>query len=157
MHFVLRVVGNTKESFLKSGEEYFLKRLKHYHKVEIQVVPEPKNTKVLTPDQQKEKEAEGLLDGIQGNDILILLDEKGVEYTSRSFADQLQKWMNQGPKRIFFLVGGPYGFAPSVYNKANGMLGLSKMTFTHEMIRTFFLEQLYRSFTIHRNEPYHHD
>jgi 23S rRNA (pseudouridine1915-N3)-methyltransferase len=116
-----------------------------------------KNTKSLSESAQKEKEGELILKKIQTSDELILLDERGKTFTSIEFSDYLQKKMNSGLRQLIFVIGGPYGFSEEVYARANGKISLSKMTFSHQMIRPFFIEQLYRVFTILRNEPYHHE
>ena len=122
----------------------------------MQLLPDIKNSKSLSEEQQKTKEGELILSNIASSHHLILLDERGKEYTSVAFADELQKKMNVGIKQLIFVIGGPYGFSKEVYDRANGKLSLSKLTFSHQMIRLFFVEQLYRAFTILRNEPYHH-
>lgn len=157
MEIVLRVMGKTSESYLKEGTEVYLKRLKRYVKFSMEEIPDLKGMKNRSPQEQNEAEGEVLLKTIVPSDLVILLDENGTMYTSRGFSEQIQKWMNAGPSRIVFIVGGPYGFSEQVYRRANGKLSLSKMTFSHQMIRVFFTEQIYRAFTILKNEPYHHD
>ncbi|MEN8890300.1 MAG: 23S rRNA (pseudouridine(1915)-N(3))-methyltransferase RlmH, partial [Wenyingzhuangia sp.] len=132
-------------------------RLKHYIKFNLDIIPDIKKIKNLSVAQQKEKEGELILKKIQPTDFLILLDEKGKEFRSVDFADFLQKKMNSGIKQLVFAIGGPYGFSDNVYAKAKGKISLSKMTFSHQMIRLFMIEQLYRSATILKNEPYHHE
>ena len=122
----------------------------------MQLLPDIKNSKSLSEEQQKAKEGELILGNVASSHHLILLDERGKEFTSVAFADELQKKMNAGIKQLTFVIGGPYGFSKEVYDRANGKLSLSKLTFSHQMIRLFFVEQLYRAFTILRNEPYHH-
>ena len=122
----------------------------------MQLLPDIKNSKSLSEEQQKTKEGELILSNIASSHHLILLDERGKEFTSVAFADELQKKMNAGIKQLTFVIGGPYGFSKEVYDRANGKLSLSKLTFSHQMIRLFFVEQLYRAFTILKNEPYHH-
>jgi ribosomal RNA large subunit methyltransferase H len=122
----------------------------------LQLLPDIKNSKSLSEEQQKTKEGELILSNIASSHHLILLDERGKEFTSVAFADELQKKMNVGIKQLIFVIGGPYGFSKEVYDRANGKLSLSKLTFSHQMIRLFFVEQLYRAFTILKNEPYHH-
>ena len=134
----------------------YQKRLTHYLPFAIQVIPELKNTKALTPDQQKQMEGDLILRAVSTNVDLILLDEHGKEFRSVEFADYVQKRMSSG-RDIVFVVGGPYGFADVVYERANGKISLSKMTFSHQMVRLFFVEQLYRALTILRGEPYHHE
>jgi 23S rRNA (pseudouridine1915-N3)-methyltransferase len=122
----------------------------------MEIIPDIKNAKNLSESQQKEKEGELILSKITPTDQLILLDENGTNYTSVEFADYLQKKMNAGIKTLVFVIGGPYGFSDEVYKKAHGKIALSKMTFSHQMVRLFVVEQIYRGFTILRNEPYHH-
>ncbi len=157
MEIVLRVMGKTSDSYLKEGMDIYLKRLKRYVKFSIEEVPDLKGMKNRNPQEQNELEGEALLKVIVPSDLVILLDEKGDSYSSRQFSNQMQKWMNGGPSRIVFMVGGPFGFPPAVYARANGKVSLSKMTFSHQMIRVFFVEQIYRAFSILKNEPYHHD
>src|SRR5690606_15256477 len=130
--------------------------LKHYIKFEFVVLPDIKNSKNLSEAQQKEKEGELILAQLQPTDTLVLLDENGKQYTSLDFAQFLQKKMNSGLKNLVLVIGGPYGFSDAVYAKCSGKISLSKMTFSHQMVRLFLVEQLYRGFTILRNEPYHH-
>ena len=122
----------------------------------MEIIPDLKKVKHLSEAQQKEKEGELILAKTQTSDILILLDENGKQMDSVSFSDYLQKHLNSGIKQLIFVIGGPYGFSDALYKRANGKLGLSKMTFSHQMVRLFFIEQLYRGFTILKNEPYHH-
>ncbi|MCE9538314.1 MAG: 23S rRNA (pseudouridine(1915)-N(3))-methyltransferase RlmH [Bacteroidetes bacterium] len=131
-------------------------RLKHYISFETIVIPDLKNTKALSIEQQKQKEGELIFKNIQSSDRLILLDENGKEYSSVNFSDFIQQQMNSGIKNIVFVVGGPYGFSEEIYKRAHGKISLSKMTFSHQMVRLFFVEQLYRAMTILKNEPYHH-
>ena len=157
MKIKLLVVGKTDDKNLVQLIEKYQKRLQHYIKFQLEVIPDIKNSKNLSPHQQKEKEGELILSKLQNTDQLVLLDEKGKEYQSVNFATFLQKKMNTGIKQLVMVIGGPYGFSDMVYKKANGKLSLSKMTFSHQMIRLFIVEQLYRGFTILRNEPYHHE
>ncbi|CAI8365380.1 MAG: Ribosomal RNA large subunit methyltransferase H [Flavobacterium sp. SCGC AAA160-P02] len=157
MKIKLLVVGKTDDKNLVQLIEKYQKRLQHYIKFQLEVIPDIKNSKNLGPHQQKEKEGELILSKLQNTDQLLLLDEKGKEYQSVNFATFLQKKMNTGIKQLVMVIGGPYGFSDMVYKKANGKLSLSKMTFSHQMIRLFIVEQLYRGFTILRNEPYHHE
>jgi 23S rRNA (pseudouridine1915-N3)-methyltransferase len=126
-------------------------------KFEIAIIPDIKNIKNLSKKQQKEKEGELILKQLQPTDELILLDEKGKDFRSLEFAKYLQKKMTSGIKQLVIAIGGPYGFSEEVYKKSNGKISLSKMTFSHQMIRLFVVEQLYRGFTILKNEPYHHE
>jgi len=150
------LVGKTDDSYIAEGFAVFEKRIKHYISFETIVLPALKNTKGLTIEQQKQKEGELILKHIQPTDRLILLDENGKSYTSLEFSSFFQQQMNSGVKNLVFLVGGPYGFSEQVYKTSNGKLSLSKMTFSHQMVRLFFVEQLYRAMTILKNEPYHH-
>lgn len=123
----------------------------------IEELPDIKNTKNLSEEQQKEREADMLFEKLQPGDVLVLLDEKGKEFTSREFSLYLENKMQTVAKRLVFLIGGPYGFSPRVYDAAQGKISLSKMTFSHQMVRLFLVEQIYRAYTIMRGEPYHHD
>jgi 23S rRNA (pseudouridine1915-N3)-methyltransferase len=156
MTIKLLTIGKTDNKSLQALIDDYLKRLGHYVKFEFDVISDLKNTKNLSETQQQLKEAELILKQIQASDVLILLDEKGKELDSVGFSNYLQKYMNSGIKRLIFVIGGPYGFSPNIYQRANGKLSLSKMTFSHQMIRLFFIEQLYRAFSILKNEPYHH-
>ncbi len=156
MKITFLAVGKTVNSDLKRLIDDYVSRLKHYVKFSEQVLPELKSTKNLTEQQQKQAEGVLILQSVAGSDILILLDEHGKQYRSIDFASQIEKWLNQG-RDIVFLVGGPYGFSEDVYKRANGLVSLSAMTFSHQMVRLLFVEQLYRAFTILNNEPYHHE
>ena len=157
MKITLLTVGKTEDAYLKEGIEKYVKRLKHYTRLELIDLPELKNTKALTEQQQKTKEAELILKKITSLDYVILLDEKGIEFTSKQLATYLDKKSISSTSSLVFVVGGPYGFDDSVYERANDKLSLSRMTFSHQMIRLFFTEQLYRAFTILKGEPYHHE
>lgn len=157
MKITLLIVGKTEEKYLKEGIEKYAGRLKHYTAFRITELPELKNTKHLTEAQQQAKEAEMLLKQIQPADFLVLLDEKGKEFSSVKFAEFLNKKMLSSVQHLVFAIGGPYGFDDSVYSRANEKLSLSRMTFSHQMVRLFFTEQLYRAFTILKGEPYHHE
>jgi len=156
MNIKLIAIGKTDSAALQQLISTYEKRLVRYINFELQLLPDIKNSKSLTEELQKVKEGELILSNIGSSHYLILLDERGKEYTSVAFADELQKKMNTSIKQLTFVIGGPYGFSQEVYNRANGKLSLSKLTFSHQMIRLFFIEQLYRAFTILRNEPYHH-
>lgn len=156
MNIKLIAVGKTDNPALQQLISTYEKRLSYYINFELQLLPDIKNSKSLSEEQQKIKEGELILSYVEPSHHLILLDERGKEYTSIAFADELQKKMNTGIKQLTFVIGGPYGFSQAVYQRANSKLSLSKLTFSHQMIRLFFVEQLYRSFTILRNEPYHH-
>lgn len=132
-------------------------RLTHYIPFSIEEIPDLKNVKNLSEEQQKEREADMLFERLQPGDVLVLLDEKGKEFTSREFSQYLEQKMQTVSKRLVFLIGGPYGFSPRVYEAAQGKISLSKMTFSHQMVRLFLVEQIYRACTISRGEPYHHD
>jgi 23S rRNA (pseudouridine1915-N3)-methyltransferase len=157
MKITLLSIGKTEDAYIKDGIDKYLKRLKHYTKLEMVELPELKNTKALTQDQQKTKEAELLLKKIAPTDFVILLDEKGAELTSSQFAGYLDKKAISSTNSLVFVIGGPYGFEASVYQRANDKLSLSRMTFSHQMVRLFFAEQLYRAYTIIKGEPYHHE
>lgn len=156
MNIKLIAVGKTDNPSLQQLISTYEKRLSYYINFELQLLPDIKNNKSLSEEQQKVKEGELILSYVEPSHHLVLLDERGKEYTSIAFADELQKKMNTGIKQLTFVIGGPYGFSQAVYQRANSKLSLSKLTFSHQMIRLFFVEQLYRAFTILRNEPYHH-
>ncbi|MDH7446672.1 23S rRNA (pseudouridine(1915)-N(3))-methyltransferase RlmH [Aquimarina sp. 2201CG14-23] len=156
MNIKLIAVGKTDHKLLESLIADYIKRLGFYVKFTFEIIPDIKNAKNLSEAQQKDKEGKLILDKTTTSDVLIVLDENGKQYDSVHFSEVLQKHMNSGIKQLIFVIGGPYGFSPEVYNRANGKLSLSKMTFSHQMIRLFFIEQLYRGFTILKNEPYHH-
>ena len=156
MNIKLLCIGKTDDRNLETLILVYTNRLKHYVNFELEIIPDLKKTKNLSEKQQKEKEGELILSKITPQDQLILLDENGKELSSVKFADYLQKKMNSGIKTLVFVIGGPYGFSEAVYAKAQGKVSLSKMTFSHQMIRLFITEQIYRGFTILRNEPYHH-
>ena len=157
MNIKLLAIGKTDDKNLQALLNEYIKRLTFYVKFDLEVIPDVKNAKNMSIDQQKEKEGDLLLAKIGSGDWVLLLDEKGKKYTSLQFADYLQKRMNSGIKNLIFVIGGPYGFSPEVYARANGKISLSDMTFSHQMVRLFFVEQLYRGYTILRNEPYHHE
>ena len=157
MKIKLLAIGKTDDKNLNTLIETYQNRLKHYINFEIDVIPDIKNAKNLTEAQQKEKEGELILKKLMATDILILLDEKGTAFSSVTFSEYLQKKMNAGVKQLVMVVGGPYGFSEAVYKHAQGKISLSKMTFSHQMIRLFVVEQLYRAYTILKNEPYHHE
>lgn len=157
MKLKIIAIGKTHKSFLIEGEQEYLKRLKKYIPVEKIEIPDLKNAKKLTQDQIKEKEGELLLQKVDQNGLVVLLDENGQMYGSVKFSNWMQDKMNRGYKHIYFLIGGTYGFSDAVYQRANEKISLSKMTFSHQMIRMLFTEQLYRAFTILNNEPYHHE
>ena len=156
MQIKLLAIGKTDNSQLQSLIDDYTKRLSYYIKFEFEIIPDLKKVKHLSKTQQKQKEGELILSKLNVSDVLILLDENGKQMDSVGFSNYLQKHMNSGIKQLVFIIGGPYGFSKEVYQKAQGKLSLSKMTFSHQMVRLFFIEQLYRGFTILRNEPYHH-
>lgn len=156
MNIRLLAIGKTDNKALQSLIDDYTKRLSFYIKFDLEIIPDIKNARNLSESQQKEKEGELILSRIAATDQLILLDENGKTFSSVGFSEELQKKMNSGAKTLVFAIGGPYGFSETVYQKANGRISLSQMTFSHQMVRLFFIEQLYRGFTILRNEPYHH-
>ncbi len=156
MNIKLIAVGKTDNKNLQTLLDDYQKRLSFYIKFELEIIPDLKNAKNLSEQQQKEKEGELILSKLSPTDHLILLDENGKSFSSITFANELQKKMNAGIKTLVFVIGGPYGFSEAVYQKANGKISLSAMTFSHQMVRLFFIEQVYRGFTILKNEPYHH-
>ncbi|MDP2068966.1 MAG: 23S rRNA (pseudouridine(1915)-N(3))-methyltransferase RlmH [Lutibacter sp.] len=157
MKIKLLAIGKTDDKNLQTLIEAYQNRLKHYINFEIDVIADIKNVKNLTEAQQKEKEGELILKKLTATDVLILLDEKGTQFSSVAFSEYLQKKMNAGVKQLVLVIGGPYGFSEAVYQQAQGKISLSKMTFSHQMIRLFVVEQLYRANTILKNEPYHHE
>ena len=157
MKIKLLVIGKTDDKNLGQLIEKYQQRLNRYVNFEIEIIPDIKNVKNLNQVQQKQKEGELILSKLKNTDQLVLLDEKGKEFRSLDFASYLQKKMNSGIKQLVLVIGGPYGFSESVYKKSTGKVSLSKMTFSHQMIRLFIVEQLYRGFTILKNEPYHHE
>ena len=157
MKIVIIAVGKTSTDYVARGVEEFLKRANRYVGVELTVIPDVKSSKALNEDAQKQQEERAILAALQPGDVVTLLDERGKELTSREFSGLIERRMIQGIKRLVFVIGGPYGFAREVYERADDKLSLSRMTFTHEMVRLFFTEQIYRAMTIMRGEPYHHD
>jgi len=156
MNIKLVAIGKTDNKSLQTLLDDYTKRLSFYIKFDLEIIPDIKNVKNLSEAQQKEKEGELILAKLSATDQLILLDENGATFSSVGFSDYLQKKMNAGIKTLVFVIGGPYGFSEEVYKKAQGKISLSAMTFSHQMVRLFVIEQLYRGFTILRNEPYHH-
>ena len=155
MKITFILIGKTDDDYIITGINNYEKRLKHYISLETIIIPSIKNTQTLGVEKQKQKEGELILKNIQKNDIVILLDEKGKEYSSVEFANFIQQQMNTGIKNLLFVVGGAFGFSDEVYKRAQYKVALSKMTFTHQMVRLFFTEQLYRAMTILKNEQYH--
>ena len=156
MTIKLLAIGKTDNKQLESLINEYTRRLGFYIKFSLEIIPDIKNVKNLSKEQQKQKEGEHILNKLNATDILVLLDENGKQIDSIGFSGYLQKHMNSGIKQLVFVIGGPYGFSQDVYNKSNGKISLSKMTFSHQMVRLFIIEQLYRGFTILKNEPYHH-
>lgn len=157
MKIVLLVIGKTDANYFVEAIKEYSDRLQHYIPFDLIVIPDLKNAKNMTDQQQKEREGELILRNLQVGDQLVLLDEKGKEFTSVKFADYLARKMQTVPKRLVFVVGGPYGFSETVYKNAKESVTLSRMTFSHQMVRLIFVEQLYRAMTILRGEPYHHE
>ena len=156
MKLSLMVVGETDDKELQGAIDRYIGRLKHYCSFNVEVLKSPKQFKKLGQSELKVAEGKLILDNLSNQDFVVLLDEKGTEFSSVGFSEKLQKWLNGGHKRLVFLIGGAFGFSPEVYQRANFKMGLSQMTLTHQMVRLFFAEQLYRAFTILRNEKYHH-
>ena len=151
----LWAIGKTNERYLEEGMELYRKRLGHYLKFGMEIIPDIKKAGKLNPEQLKGREGEAVLQRLNPGDFLVLLDESGKQFTSESFAEFLSHKLQLSYKRIIFLIGGAYGFSPELYTRADSKLSLSRMTFSHQMVRLFFLEQLYRAMTILNNEPYH--
>ncbi|WP_339710217.1 23S rRNA (pseudouridine(1915)-N(3))-methyltransferase RlmH [uncultured Kriegella sp.] len=156
MTIKLLAIGKTDSNQLQQLISEYQNRLKHYIKFELEIIPDIKNVKNLSEIQQKTKEGALILKKLNPTDVVVLLDENGKQFTSVTFSEYLQKKMNSGMKQLVFVIGGPYGFSDALYQKAQGKISLSKMTFSHQMVRLFVVEQLYRAFTILKNEPYHH-
>lgn len=156
MNIRLLAIGKTDNNSLQMLIEDYSKRLSFYIKFDLEIIPDIKNAKNLSEAQQKEKEGELILAKLSPTEQLILLDENGIVFSSVEFSKYLQKKMNTGIKTLVFVIGGPYGFSEEVYKKSQGKISLSAMTFSHQMVRIFVIEQLYRGYTILKNEPYHH-
>ena len=157
MKIALLTVGKTDRDWVKQGLDIYVSRLKHYIPFIINEIPELKNVSAMSRDQIKTKEGELILKNIKNTDDVILLDEHGKEYSSIEFASLLQNKINYEGKDIVFVIGGAYGFSEAVYKRANSKISLSRMTFSHQMVRAIFAEQIYRAFTIMKGEPYHHE
>ena len=157
MKIQLIVIGKTNQDFVEKGIKEFCNRLQHYLPFEIKVIPDIKNTKSLSFEQQKEKEGELILKSINSTDYVVLLDERGKEFSSLQFANYLEKKTHTVSKNLTFIIGGPYGFSDKIKETAQEKISLSKMTFSHQLIRLIFVEQVYRAMTILNNEPYHHE
>ncbi|NQX77613.1 23S rRNA (pseudouridine(1915)-N(3))-methyltransferase RlmH [Gilvibacter sp.] len=156
MKFTLLAVGKTDSKEIEQLTEIYTKRVARYVKFEIKIIPDLKKRAKLSFEQQKKQEADLILTQLNTSDFVVLLDENGKHYSSVDFSKFLQQRMNSGIKNLVFIIGGPYGFDQALYSRANSKLSLSKMTFSHQMVRLFFAEQLYRGFSILNNEPYHH-
>ncbi len=156
MRILLLAIGKTDEDYLANGIRKYVGRIGHYTSFEMKEIPDLRNRKSLSEEQQKTAESSLILNQLQPSDHVILLDENGKQSSSINFAESLEKQMASGAKRLVFVIGGPYGFAKEVYDRANAKLSLSPMTFSHQMVRLIFVEQLYRAFTILKGEPYHH-
>ncbi|WP_438961748.1 23S rRNA (pseudouridine(1915)-N(3))-methyltransferase RlmH [Nonlabens sp.] len=157
MKITLIAVGKTDDSRIADLTQVYIDRLQHYVNFDLHIIPDLKKTKNLSEEQQKNEEGKLILNQLEKSDFVTLLDEKGKKYTSLQFAQLINKRSVSGLKRLVFIIGGPYGFSPDVYSRANSKLSLSDMTFSHQMVRLFAVEQIYRAFTILRNEPYHHE
>lgn len=156
MKIKLLTIGKTDNAALAQLIKTYEARLKHYIQFSIEIIPDIKNTKNFSEEIQKEKEGDLILSKISTTDRMVLLDENGTSFDSMEFSKFLQKQMNSGIKQLVFVIGGPYGFSEKIYKKSQGKISLSKMTFSHQMVRLFAIEQIYRGFTILKNEPYHH-
>lgn len=150
-------IGSTDKKYMREGIDDYVKRLAFYVPFEMRVIPDLKNRSSLSSDLQKEKEGQLILNQISAGDYLVLLDERGAEFSSVEFSKWIEKKMVAGTRQLIFVVGGPYGFSNSVYQRSDINISLSKLTFSHQMVRMIFVEQVYRAMTIIKNEPYHHD
>ena len=157
MNIELIVIGKTDQQEVAALVEQYAKRVNHYCKFTVTTIADVKNTRNMAPSRQKQLEGEMILKLISEGDWLVLMDERGRQFTSMEYADWLQKRMLSGVKRLAIVIGGPYGFSEDVYKRANEKISLSKMTFSHQIIRAIFTEQLYRAFSILHNSPYHHE
>ena len=157
MEIELLTIGKTSIRFVEDGIAEYIRRLKHYIPYSIKSLPDVKNASKMDQAKQKDAEGEKILDVISNSDFVVLLDERGKQYSSIEFSAFLEKQMISGRRKVIFVVGGPYGFSKPVYDRADSLLSLSKMTFNHEMVRLFFTEQIYRAMTILRGAPYHHE
>lgn len=157
MNIRLLVVSKTDISYIQEGIDVYMKRLKHYVNFELEVIPAIKDQKNASANEIKERESAQILKRLNDADRIVLLDEHGKEHSSVGFSQYLQKQMNAGTRNLVFVVGGAYGFAPAVHAAAHSKISLSQMTFNHQMVRLFFVEQLYRAFTILNHEPYHNE
>lgn len=157
MKIALLQTGKTSEKYLSAGITIYEKRIKKYSSFEILTVPDLKNTKNMSADEQKEKEGEHILRFLKGDDYIVFLHEKGKELSTNDFSRWFEKILMLRKKRIVFVIGGPWGFSAEVLKRANAIISLSQLTFSHQIVRLLFLEQLYRAFTIIKGEPYHHN
>lgn len=157
MKILLLVIGKTDEPYIETGLTKYINRIVHYAPFEVKVIADIKNRKALSEEQQKKAEGSLILAQLAENDVIVLLDENGKQFTSRQFSQCIERKMANLSRRIVFVIGGPYGFSDEVYAKADEKISLSPMTFSHQMVRLIFLEQLYRAFTIIKGESYHHD
>lgn len=157
MKITLLTVGKTDKGWVREGIDIYASRLKHYIKFDISEIPELKNVSALTKEEIKSREAELILKNIRKTDYVILLDEHGREYSSVEFSRAIEKQLGSNSADIVFVIGGAYGFAQNVYDRSNSKISLSRMTFSHQMVRAIFVEQLYRAFSIMKGEPYHHE
>ena len=156
MKTLLIAIGKTDNKYLTQAVDDYLNRANHYAPIERKIIADIKDVKNLTQEQQKEREGQQIIKCLQPGDHVILLDEGGKEFTSVGFADWLQQRMNTVSRRLVFVIGGPYGFSREVYSMAQGIMSLSQMTFSHQMVRVIFAEQYYRALSILNNLPYHH-
>ena len=157
MEICVLSIGKISSQWIQQGLEVFENRIGKYNKYTTIVLPDIKNAKSLTKDIIKEEEGKQILTQLSPSDFVVIMDEKGKEFTSREFSEWIQKQMSSGKKRLLFIIGGPYGFSKGIYERADFKIALSKMTFTHEMAKLLLSEQIYRSMTILKGEPYHHD
>jgi len=157
MKILLLTIGNTDKKYMKEGIDDYVKRLSFYLPFETKVIPDIKNRNTLSVELQKEKEGQLILNLIIPGDFLILLDERGAEFSSLEFSKWIEKKMVAGTRQLVFVIGGPYGFSKMVYQRADFKISLSQLTFSHQMVRLIFVEQVYRAMTIIKNEPYHHE
>lgn len=156
MKILLIQIDKTQESYLQNGIDLYMQRLKNYTTVDVMTINVPKNVRQRSVNEQKTEEAKLILQVLTNEDVLVVLDEQGKEYHSVNFSKFIAQKQNASVKRLVFLIGGPFGFDQNIYARANDKLSLSQMTFSHQMIRLFFLEQLYRAYTILKGEKYHH-
>lgn len=157
MNIQLLVIGKTDKSYIETGIDEYAKRINRYSKFDLKIIKDIKNTKNLSESVHKKLEGDKILENINTTDFVVLLDENGKQPNSRGFAEFLNKVLVSGNKNLIFVIGGPYGFSQEVYDRANAKISLSMMTFSHQLVRLIFAEQLYRAFSILNNEPYHHD